>query len=353
MHKSLSWLGKRKWLLFSKSETRWSINTDKNLLDRLPPLEMAKLHSDHWEKVKKILNHVYLNDREELTTYAMSRCLAFGPKMFRPTMMQCVAFENTSVDIPFEQYAQPYETLLIEFPQDYIKMKIAGGMTHCPRYVMSWYDYDLKIIMILCQFDSMNDRIVGILSENGKMIESLLSSEDYYEVDGTIAEEMIDFQTAQLFERIAVNMNLLIMYGGIKHTIRPINPEKREQYKKLKKKYEKQNNKAGLQSIQNWFNGEIHEVCFDADSLSQHIGFTVQIGESTVEKDREGVDGISPKPHWRRGHWASQPYGPQSLLRKPVLRPPVWVVGKLYRDVGIELDKTSVVIEQRGEHYQG
>src|SRR5581483_1387172 len=103
--KPLAWLGKNKWLKFERSQDRWLISTEKKLYNTLSIAEKEKYTGDHWKAVHNLLFMPYENDKEQLFTYAMSRSIAFGPKMFKPTAIQCKAFENTSVDIPFDQYA--------------------------------------------------------------------------------------------------------------------------------------------------------------------------------------------------------------------------------------------------------
>ncbi len=358
MARPLQWLGRKKWLQFEHSNDRWIISTDKKIWSDIPIKEKKEYTGEFWRRVNGLLFTPYSNDKEELLTYALSRAIAQGPKMFRPSTLQCKAFENTSVDIPFAQFAQPYECLLIEFPEDYRKMKLEEGLTRCPRYVVSWYDRDLQIIMVACQFDSQDDRIIGILSMRPEhdTIETLLSAPVYFEADGTAAEDVSDFKVAQTFERIAVNLNLLIMYGDKSHTVMPVNREGWVRYRELKKRYEAKHDKVGLAKIKDWGAAEISEIKFDKDDLSQNIGFKVQL-EANPAPEFTNQIGHSPKPHWRRGHWAQQPYGPGRSLRKPVLRPPVFVIGQAYRDEGITVDtvdlaNTSVIITQKGEHYQ-
>lgn len=271
--------------------------------------------------------------------------------MFRPSAMQCKAFENTNVDIPFAQYGQPYETLLVEFPEDYRNEKKKEGKK-CPKYVISWYDKSLGIIMVTCQFDSMNDRITGLLTlkPEHETIEELLSSPVYYESDGTKAEDIEDFQTAQTFERIAINLNLLMMYGDQKHTTKHLDSDHYKRYRELKKKYEKQRNKEALKGLQGFHAGQIDEIRFE-EELAQNIGFRVCLTPETLNLPQGGTH-ASPKPHWRRGHWCQQPYGPKSSLRKPLLRPPVFVVGRDYKGIDIDIEKTSVTYTQKGEYYE-
>src|SRR5271157_5756644 len=47
-----------------------------------------------------------------------------------------------------------------------------------------------------------------------------------------------------------------------------------------------------------------------------------------LETDRSGVPGVSPRMHWRRGHWRAQLYGERHLLRKLIWIEPTLVTGQ-------------------------
>ena len=318
-----------------------------------PQVNTRRFPDEVWKRIYGLLNAPYENDKEQLLTYAISKSLAEGPKMFRPTLLQCKAFENTVVGVPFSQYAQPYETLLIEFPEDYRQLKMEEGLKKCPRYIISWYNRERQLIMVACQYDYADDRIVGLLSLQPEhdTIETLLTAPLYFEADGTTAEDVSDFQTAQMFERIAINLNLLIMYGDCKRIVTPLDKSAWKHYREMKKRYERNRDKERLAGLRDWGVGQIDEVKFSQEELAQQIGFRVQLVPDPPTEPGGGTH-ASPKPHWRRGHWAQQPYGPNSSLRKPVLRPPVFVVGKSYRGIEIDTSDTSVVYEQKGEAYE-
>ena len=53
----------------------------------------------------------------------------------------------------------------------------------------------------------------------------------------------------------------------------------------------------------------------------------VTFGRHSSQEDGEAT-GRSVKPHWRRGHWKRQPYGPGRSLRKLILVPPTRVAFK-------------------------
>jgi len=346
--KPMTWLGKHDWINFEKQDNRFIISPDKSLYKNLSPQERKKHPEDYWKKIHELLFAPFMNDKEQILTYALSRALAFGPKLFRPSSLQCQGFENTTVGVPFKQYAQPYETLLIEFPKDYRQLKTRQGMKQCPRFVICWWDQALRIILVACQFDSHEDRIIGVLvlESDDSTIEDLFTNSYFYEADGTIATEVDDFQVAQLFERIAINLNMLMMYGGSQTVISPMNRELWQHYRELKKRYKKQRNKEGLANLRDFGVGEIDEV-----KLQQEIGFKVQMNEAMPPTPTDDTH-PSPHPHWRRGHWCNQPCGPGSVMRKPVLRPPVYVMGEAYKNVNIDLKETSVTYTQKGETYQ-
>ncbi len=49
----------------------------------------------------------------------LSKCIADGLKVFRPTFAEMIAMEGLDVDVPFEEYHQPYPAFIIEFPEEY------------------------------------------------------------------------------------------------------------------------------------------------------------------------------------------------------------------------------------------
>lgn len=54
--------------------------------------------------------------RDYASVLALSHWLGQGPKIFRPTVEQCQALEEIEVSVTWQDYAQPYPAILIDFP---------------------------------------------------------------------------------------------------------------------------------------------------------------------------------------------------------------------------------------------
>jgi hypothetical protein len=355
--KAASWLGKKPWVKFSHQDS-WSANTDKSIWQNRTVQDL-RMHRDEefWQQVHGFLFRPYSSDKELVCDYAMTRAVAFGPKMFRPTSMQCQALENTDVDIPFSDYCQPFESLIVDFPEDYRQLKVSQGLVRCPRYVMSWFDKDLKLGMVACQFENQNDRIVQFITDlpEFKTIEEMISNSIRLEGDGRPAEDQADFDIAVLFQRLSINLNLIMMYAGGKLITQHLNREKWKHYRELKRRYEKERNHTALARLREGTIGEIDEVVYEKD---REVDFYAVATENEAPDTEEPQTGLraSPEPHWRRGHWRNQQYGPRyAPAWKRILIKPKYVMGKKGRVVSseeIDVADTQTTYNQKGDEYR-
>ena len=72
--------------------------------------------------------------------YGMSKALASGPKVLRPTYEQCVALANCEANLSFaEFYEQPYPVVIIDLPQQWRQSKTTTETARCrsPGWVES------------------------------------------------------------------------------------------------------------------------------------------------------------------------------------------------------------------------
>ena len=350
--KAAAWLGKKNWVQFNRRADGWVGSTDKSVWTERPNSE-ARLHSqEFWQQVHGLLSRPCGSDKELICNYALTRAVAFGPKMFRPTSMQCQSLENTDVNIPLSDYCQPFESLIVDFPEDYRALKLAQGLVRCPRYVLSWFDKDLMLGMVACQFENQNDRIVQFITEQPgvQTIEDMIAQAIYLEGDGKPAKDQSDFDIAVLFQRLAINLNLIMMYGGGKLITRPLNREKWKHYRELKKRYEKERNRDGLLRLREQNIGEIDELIFDKE---REVAFYAEISENEAPDTLEPGTHDSPEPHWRRGHWRNQPYGSRANPSyKRIHLKPVYVRGRRAQDADIDVADTKTTYIQKGEEYR-
>src|SRR5581483_2326026 len=62
-------------------------------------------------------------DADWIETYLISKAVVDGPKIFKPRQLELEMCEHMKLNIEFNDYVQPFETVIIELPDDYIKTK--------------------------------------------------------------------------------------------------------------------------------------------------------------------------------------------------------------------------------------
>ncbi len=59
-----------------------------------------------------------------IESYAMSRTLAEGPKVFAFDALTCEALENFDLSVSTADYLQPFPSVVIELPDDYTRKRV-------------------------------------------------------------------------------------------------------------------------------------------------------------------------------------------------------------------------------------
>lgn len=226
--------------------------------------------------------------------WATSMWLIDGPKVFRPTVIQCRAMEQVEVRLNFEDYAQPYPALLVDLPED------------------GKYDPFLYVLA----FKSENTLVFNLISrENLNDITTTISG---WHTHCAIEESLQKFdrdcesthESASRALRVAANSCLALtnhetatgfLFPQEVERDRRFAAEKTERGERAKERL------------------PLHAMLV---AFKQTVILHKTIGEATDEHDPTDREVNS---HWRRGHWARQPYGPNHSLRKLILRPPVLV----------------------------
>jgi hypothetical protein len=82
-----------------------------------------------------------------------------GPKFFEFTAGDCEAQENFSLDLPVEEYGQPFPTLMVKLPRDYAGARVSRidsrGLT--PEAVILLHDPANKVALASVRFRGDND----------------------------------------------------------------------------------------------------------------------------------------------------------------------------------------------------
>jgi hypothetical protein len=225
--------------------------------------------------------------------WATSIWLADGPKVFRPTLGQCLALENVELRIHFEDYAQPYPALMVDLPE--------GG------------DYD-PFVNIIC-FQSENLLIFNLKSRDSR--DDITTTISRRKNRGVIEESFARYdencaglqKIAARVLRVAANSCLALV--GHETVTGYLFPEEVARDQRLAREQTERGERA-------------------RQRLPLYTTLVAFKREVVLHKTEGGHSPGDPTgrevgSHWRRGHYAMQPYGPGSSLRKRILRKPVLV----------------------------
>lgn len=271
--------------------------------------------------------------------YLVGQCFGEGPKVFKITPDAAEALAQMEVSLSFEDYQQPYETCIVELPRAYsirnatvLPTDVGEGFTqdernhHYPIFVILHRlpkDHDL---LIHVQFAS--DRFInsGLLKE-GTIEEALIHQFRDYPWDPTDSLSNDESQVCLWCARVAFN-TMLIAEGEGHHSTREF-ASRRDSTEAKVARLEKQRKLQPLERT------KLQQLRSELNTLPTYFELNQNIVFSNNESQEEGPtregSHSSKKPHWRRGHWKMQPYGPQSSLRKRIRIIPTKVNWHLFK----------------------
>ena len=315
LHRSLQWIGRKDFFtlnLIDNFRHKW-------LLKPFPCEETDK------QNHTSLLNHLFLANGDELSRLCITaKAIANGPKLFSPSLENCIVMENVDLQLPFDDYRQPFSPLFIQFPQAWRQRVIdRTGYDKCPEFVVC-YRHENNGAVSLHTYFSRSEIVSSLAAPRPefKYIENALTRSNP-ELAKTPADEM-DFYLSRFFQRMAMNFCVLLTHVGTKN-LGPLDPKQHERNAELV--CQKRNRERG----EMFQAGEIYRVGIDQNIRLYDV---VERGEDDGE-----VSGISPHPHWRRGHWKQQAYGSNLSLRKRIFINPVFVCAHRFDG---DLSSTSV-----------
>ena len=235
--------------------------------------------------------------------FVISKCLAGGPKLLRPTVEQCEALKRVDINIAFKDYQQPFPTFMVEFPEEFRRDLSEAYDSECPFAVVTHHKAH-TIMTVALRRNQVN--VSRVMSNRWTTIEEGLRNTI---IDDDDEEEADKVDEAQVVQRIAINFGLLMMFYGVKET-GYANPEHDNLVRLAKKK-----NKDKAARAQRLLAGEIRCIAFAQDVVAH----------KTRQSD-EYVPGSGTKcVHWRRGHFRNQPHGAGRTKKRIVFIKPILI----------------------------
>lgn len=317
----LRWLGQHDWLTYRPIQSSDKFHRSRAAITppKIMPLDVRRF-------VQYMRSYPLLMHRWHYL-YGLSKALASGPKLIRPTYEQCTALANCEANLPFADYEQPYPVVIVELPPQWQHEQgeqlmqhqgdIPGGWTKPPKYVVAFHDKEngyLRIDVVADAergFDWYN--VISPLHQ-GHTIEESLNAES--------PESGPDLDQALINERLAVNLCLMMTCYGV----RDAGPLHLKTPKTRRKRAEKNREQERAKMLAR--NVSLLEFNQKVMFFNQH--------ESPVD-EREGEIGThaSPRPHWRRGHFRRVPWGQGRAARKLVFIRPTLVSRRFFAgDIG-------------------
>lgn len=225
---------------------------------------------------------------------ALTNAIKDGPKLITPSFEQCLALEQIEIRIPYSEYEQPYPSVLVEFPYKYYEsIKERGKLKIAPKGAVCYHNSELEVIIITLLFHVPGYSDITTYMNSNPKIETI---EDEFQIlNPTDVEAEMSVILKQIY-RLLMNLNLLLVSEGHKQ-LGYVNP-------KIAKKEK------------------------DPRRRLIHVGFEQNIklyNRAKMESGNNGGEHASPKPHWRRGFYRRQHYGPGNSLVKRVFIKPVFV----------------------------
>lgn len=387
---SLAWLGKYDWLRLSPIDP---LNPDGRrvaLKYGFPQFDGRTSLSEynHLKGMVALCQKSNALTLENVWLWTLSKLFASGPKLFKPTVEQCEAMAEVELDIPFDEYRQPYPVIIFEYPQAFCKQM--ADKLQCGRFpsiaVCHWSEQRvIHVSSIFSMGDSItallpfrpglnieaalkrraddtrlgidfasksvpihgsnrmisptsmaasaeNQNIVNRLKQIGEEHLSLSPRQLMRQMEG-LTDESYDneFELGETLQRIALNFSLLMTHYPIDD--KPLNPDNWRKHRKDKQSKDSRVKARGRELALS----DIRVIEFDQtvtlyDTESQPSS---GVGEPT---------GHHVRPHWRKGHWRMQAHGPQLTLRKRLFIKPLMVRKDAF--IG-DLQNTSVVYVQK------
>lgn len=256
---------------------------------------------------------------DQTDVYLASRIFGKGPKIFKPTSKQLHLLSETSLNLLCNEYTQPFETIVIELPEDYncTKNPLFGQLlgdieqkeTHKPIACILYKDDVLLIISIL--FDSYVAMTSWLPVNIDESLESFCT-EDILPTGLEICPE--EKLLAKQLQRAVLSYCLLLDEVGVKAN----HSKERERLKKFIGKNNKHTpmNQMQLKLTPTYYSLNQEVILYR--TVNNHSDLP---SEST---------GTVVRPHSRRGHFRNQRYGPKNELSKRCRILPVFVNAHLF-----------------------
>lgn len=334
-HFGLRHLGRYPWMEIEGFERRgeWTaigIKLNDRLLDRA--ISETPFGADR-EALRYLIQCIRTDSRLVESTEAVSKLLADGPKVFRPSLQQCEAMEQVALELIAKEYQQAFPCVVVEFPTEF------AALRQIHPQVLVRHDAEQGRIFALGGSLSSNTRCATIntqtICNSSDTIESSLSREIDWapHLPRTILDENFS-----LAVRIALNCNL-----ALTHYATRLRTANETTVRRLRRRKNNDSDGTRRHEARRRLIGEFSVIEFE-QQVEFHDSGHANIADDCASSAESRRPDMSP--HWRKGHWRRQVYGIGRKERRLVFIKPILVRRDKFAG---SLADTSVVYSTSGE----
>jgi hypothetical protein len=248
---------------------------------------------------------------------SMAEVVGGGSKIFFPTADECEAMQHISLNVPRQDYRQPFPGVAIVIPKEAGQSLRFNGkgvvVEQAPSLLIVYHDPAGWIFLSVFFEETVCSCAIDMTLD--------LTLEEELRLSDDTDEALITRDYAKVLWRIAFNSCLLMThYKTISHYAEPDRASFLEKKLRTAKKVsEKVRDSNRIEML----------TAPKVLRFEQHVHIFRRETGVKSETSGNGTQSIMP-PHWRLGHWAMQPYGPESSLRKRIFRPATFVNSHLF-----------------------
>lgn len=256
----------------------------------------------------------------------VARCLAVGPKLLQPSVAVCRALAGIKVRLPVTDYAQPYPSILVRLPQEWVDEVAARhpGSPPLPIILVEHDDVDPRVTLLVSPATGVKGSVLfNIFDRPGITIEDILRGPE-------MRMAAPRFLAAEVHHRVALNLCLMATYSGVK-SAGWLDPKRHAKHEKLARR--------GDARGRNLLAGDVERI-----ELDQRVELDLGIRFADRPPPQGGTH-AAPHPHHRRGHVRWQRVGPGraglkliKIKRTFVRRAAAGAAGVDPRDIGTTYD---------------
>jgi len=315
-----AWFGRHNWLRLGTER----IGRQFKMGLAIPPRDPAGISAEDYDRVISIIRRAGEAALHDLPSmYTRSVFFAEGVKLFRPTLTQCQAMLNVSIDLPASEFEQPFRCVMFEFPKE-LSHELAK-LHSSPRvvtYVVAHHDIYSRFLHICAYFSNGEATSSIIPPDKDRTVEEILALPEVDENGNRYprtAEEEAEFSYGEALQRLTLAFCLFLVQPGLKLTSSPADVKTHEKHLKMARSPDPHRRRKG----RDFLTSDVKIVSFDQTvKMFRESGSGHSAGEDRVG---DAPPGREMSPHWRKGYFRMQPHGIGKTLRKRIFIRPVMI----------------------------